>query len=493
MAAIVLAVTLGGLALVRYYSRRQRALLYIGTGFLAAAALDSLHLLLVTGVRAPSELAPDADLSAWSWMQGRTFLALFLAVSVLAPKLAPPSSLERGRGGERAVYLVAGALTALVVAFFWLAPISPAIHPDWVIARPSEFVPALLFALAYVGYYRRGRWRTDPFEHWLLIALLVSVLLHAVYMARSSVLGDPFFDAAHLLKMASYGAVLVGLMVSTYQTFRREGEVLEAITRSNDALAREVDVRRDAERVLQRSEERLQNFLDNAHDLILSTAPDGRILYVNAAWTRTLGYTGDDLESLRLPDLLHADCRERVMASFRHVLAGEEIRRLTADFVARDGRVVVCSGSATRHTEDGVPVSTQAIFRDVTEQRRAERELAASRANLAALVENTGEAIWSVDMRQRLVTFNSAFALAVEARSGREPRVGDPPEAVFGSRQAQWSWRSSPTPCSRRKARRAPSCSERTSPVDCRPKKRSVWPRRMPSWRTGPRASSSPT
>jgi signal transduction histidine kinase/DNA-binding response OmpR family regulator len=83
-------------------------------------------------------------------------------------------------------------------------------------------------------------------------------------------------------------------------------------------------------------------------------------------------------------------------------------------------------------------VSTQAIFRDVTEQRRAERELAASRANLAALVENTGDAIWSVDTRQRLVTFNSGFALAVEARSGREPRVGDSPESVFGTGQAYW-------------------------------------------------------
>jgi PAS domain S-box-containing protein len=437
-AAIALAATLGGLGLVRYYSRRQRAFLYIGTGFLAAAALDAFHLLLVSGHWFPHEVAAEGDLSAWSWMQGRTFLALFLAVSVIAPRLAPPGSHEPGRGGERSVYLVALALTTLVVAFFWLAPVTSAIHTGAAIPRPSEFVPALLFGLAYAGYYRRGRWRTDPFEHWLLVSLLVSALLHALYMSRSAALGDPRFDAAHLLKVASYGTVLIGLMVSTFQTFRREGRVLEAITGSNDALAREVEVRRRAERVLQRSEERLQNFLDNAHDLILSTAPDGRILYVNAAWSRTLGYAPADLEDLRLPDLLHPDCRERVMAAFRHVLAGEDMRRLTADFVARDGRVVVCSGSATRHTEDGVPVSTQAIFRDVTEQRRAERDLAASRANLAALVENTGDAIWSVDTRQRLVTFNSAFALAVEARSGREPRVGDTPEAVFGAGQARW-------------------------------------------------------
>jgi PAS domain S-box-containing protein len=49
-----------------------------------------------------------------------------------------------------------------------------------------------------------------------------------------------------------------------------------------------------------------------------------------------------------------------------------------------------------------------------------------------ALVENTGDMIWSIDTRQRLVTFNSAFALATEARWGREPRVGDNPGQVFG-------------------------------------------------------------
>lgn len=436
-AAIALAATLGGLGLVRYYSRRQRALLYIGTGFLATALLDGLHLVLASGVWTPRELAAGADLSAWSWMQARTFLALFLAVSLLAPGMA--RTAPRGaRGGERSVYLVALGLTAVVVAFFSLAPISPAIHADWIVPRPGEFVPALLFGLAYTGYFRRGRWRTDPFEHWLLVALLVSALLHAGYMSMSASPGDARFDVAHLLKLASYGAVLVGLLVSMYQTFLREGRIFDAAKRSNEALEREIEVRGQAERVLQRSEERLQNFLDNAHDLILSTAPDGRILYVNAAWSRTLGYTVHDLGELRLPDLLHADCRERVMAAFRHVLAGEEVQRLTAEFVGRDGRVVVCSGSATRHTEDGVPVSTQSIFRDVTEQRRAERELAASRANLAALVENTGDAIWSVDTRQRLVTFNSAFSLAVEARFGREPRVGDPPESVFGTRQAEW-------------------------------------------------------
>src|SRR5690606_38901427 len=72
------------------------------------------------------------------------------------------------------------------------------------------------------------------------------------------------------------------------------------------------------------------------------------------------------------------------------------------------------------------------------EQRQAERQLAESRANLGALVENTGDSIWSVDRDYRLITFNSAFALAVEARHGREPAVGDLPDDLYDPIDAAW-------------------------------------------------------
>ena len=171
--------------------------------------------------------------------------------------------------------------------------------------------------------------------------------------------------------------------------------------------------------------------MDTANDLIQSVAPDGRFLYVNRAWHDTLGYTDHDLERLAFFDILHGDRREETVADFQRVLEGERLERVLIEFLAKDGRVVLCSGSANAHMRDGRLVATQAIFRDVTEQRRAERELAASRANLAALVENTGDTIWSVDSEQKLITFNSAFALAVEARSGREPEVGMIPHEVF--------------------------------------------------------------
>ena len=436
MAATVVAFIVGALSLVRFYSRKQATFLFLGTGFLATGLLDGYHTLISSALFTGREGAAQPDVSAWTWTASRVFLSLFLFVSLLAWRQETRD--ERTHLHEKSVYLTAALLTAVNFAFFALLPLREAYNPELFFPRPAEFLPAIFFAWAFVGYLAKGNWRHDAFEHWLLVSLLIGLMTNAAYMTLAREPFDVLHDAAHLLKLASYVAVFCGLLISVYITFQREGEAFEAVRSGNEALAREVKVRREAERVLQESEERLQNFLDNAHDLILSVDPEGRILYVNRLWQRTLGYRESELTKLRLQDLLHPDSREQVMEDFRRVMAGEALHRIYADFVARDGRVVICSGSATCHMVDGRPRAVQSIFRDVTLQRKAERDLAASRANLEALVESTGDAIWSVDADHRLITFNQAFALSVEAHTGREPMVGDPADAVFPRADVGW-------------------------------------------------------
>jgi PAS domain S-box-containing protein len=431
--SVVLAAVLGALALARFYARRQRIFVFIGTGFLATGVLDAVHAFVSSDLLGGSGLAVSADVAAWTWLQARVFLSLFLSLSAFGALDDDGREIH-----ERRVYTVALVLTAAVLLVFGLAPTPRAVHPGWLLPRPGELLPALLFGAASVGYLRRGRWRTDAFEYWLVLGLAIAAVGHLAFMSRSVALYDPFFDAGHLLKLISYLAVGGGLLVSMHDTFRREEEALRVGAVANEALAHEVEVRREAEAVLQRSEERLQGFLDSAHDLIQSTSPDGRIVYVNRAWERALGYDRSEMHDMELASLLHPRCRRRVLKQFRKTLEGDTAEEIVAEFITKDGAVVVCAGRATRHMVDGTPVATQAIFRDVTAQRAAERDLAASRANVQALVENTGDMIWSIDTRRHLVTFNSAFSLATEARWGREPRVGDDPVEVFGPDDADW-------------------------------------------------------
>ena len=433
----ILATVVGALALVRFYSKKRGTYLFIGTGFLGTALLEGYHSVISSGLfegRTPVELE---DVTAWSWLGARLFLSLFLYVSWLAWRREQWEG-EAAEVKESSVYLTALLLTGMMLAFLTFVPTSRAYYPELSVHRPAEYLPAVLFLLALGGYLLKGTWRRDPFEHWLIIALILNVAGQAAYMPFSANLHDAAYDAAHLLKVVSYAAVLTGVMVSVYVTFRREDEAMEQVRTANDALAREVADQRRAERILQESEERLQDFLDNANDLIQSTAPDGTLLYVNRAWTRALGYEESEAVGRKMSEFVHPRSRDRCQHQIEQVLEGEDLSGIELEFVAADGRTIICSGSMNCRFEDGKPVAIRSIFRDVTEQREAERAIATSRANLEALVESTGDAIWSVDRDHRLITFNTSFALSMEARTGREPQKGDSPAKVFRPEEVGW-------------------------------------------------------
>ena len=75
----------------------------------------------------------------------------------------------------------------------------------------------MFFLLALVGYLRKGAWKTEAFEHWVVLSLLVGFICQAAFMSSSFGLFDSMFDIAHLLKKVSYLFVLTGLLISLTQ------------------------------------------------------------------------------------------------------------------------------------------------------------------------------------------------------------------------------------------------------------------------------------
>lgn len=435
--ATLMAFLIGGLALVKFYSRKQATFLLIGTGFLGAALLNLNHVLITTEFLLPQSGADPEDLFAWSWTAERIYLSLFLFVSLLAWR----QEVRAGEGeavNEGSVYGTAIVLAVVNLVFFRYFPVRQAHFSGLVVSRPAELLPTLFFGLAFVGYYLKGSWRRDGFEHWLLVALLISTMAHVGFMSQSELRYDAMFDAAHLLKLASYVAILTGILFSVYATFQREEKVLGALTAANAALEREVTVRAETEKAVKEGRSQLQGFLDNANDLIQSVGPAGRILYVNSAWKRVLGYTDDQLDNMKVYEAVHPGQREIFQEEVDRILAGGEARRFQVEYLASDGRLVILSGSLAAQIVRGRAVACQGIFRDVTEQRLAERQLADAQANVSALVESTGDSIWSVDREHRLITFNSAFALAMEAQSGKEPVQQQLPTETFPLHDVEW-------------------------------------------------------
>ncbi|MBI3595553.1 MAG: PAS domain S-box protein [Nitrospirae bacterium] len=153
-------------------------------------------------------------------------------------------------------------------------------------------------------------------------------------------------------------------------------------------VARDVTERKQAEETLKESEERYRNLFEKAHDMIQSVSSDGRFLYVNQAWSQTMGYTDEDLRTLTIFNILHHSCKADCMEVFRKVMSGEAQNNVRVTFIAKDGRPIEAEGNVScRFLKDGV-VASQGIFRDITERKRAEEALHESQRALSTLLSN---------------------------------------------------------------------------------------------------------
>jgi len=129
-----------------------------------------------------------------------------------------PVLLGRSRDPKREtiwVTCLVSAATVVITAVASVLPLPRFLWPGRLISRPVDLLSAVvLFAalLAFIREYRRGG---DRLVWWILLAIGVHTA-GQLLMSFSRSLYDPFFDAAHVYKLAGYVIPLLGFVL--YQT-----------------------------------------------------------------------------------------------------------------------------------------------------------------------------------------------------------------------------------------------------------------------------------
>jgi PAS domain S-box-containing protein len=189
-------------------------------------------------------------------------------------------------------------------------------------------------------------------------------------------------------------------------------------------------------------EEQYRDLFENANDLIQCVDPQGRLLHVNPAWQKTLGYSEEEVAHLSIFDIIHPNCREDCRGVMQRLMSGERTERVEVEFVAKSGETVVLEGNADCQFVDGKPVSTRGIFRNVTERKRAEE----ARRFLAYIVESSDYAIFGTAPDGTIVSWNAAaealFGYGASEILGKHvstlvppDRLGEVPQVLDGLRR----------------------------------------------------------
>jgi len=167
---------------------------------------------------------------------------------------------------------------------------------------------------------------------------------------------------------------------------------------------------------------RTERILATTLDGYLLADDQGRILDVNAAYERLVGYDRSELLGKKIHDLEAAMSPEEVDRKIPEILRAGHSRFVTWHR-RKDGTSVRLEVSLAAMPDKRGPL-VAAFVRDITQRRRIERE----RARLAKAVEQAAEAILITDPEARLEYVNPAF----ERMSGydREEVLGRNPSLL---------------------------------------------------------------
>jgi len=204
-------------------------------------------------------------------------------------------------------------------------------------------------------------------------------------------------------------------------------------------LLYDITERKHSEKLLKQSEEQYHQLIDLLPDGVI-THQNGEILFANAAAVEIIGAPASDkLIGRNVMDFVHPGSRELVLERMKQILAGREpLPLIDEKYIRFDGQIVDFEVTSRPIEVDGKTISL-AVFRDVTERKRAEEKLlqlsrAVEQSPASIVITNTAGIIEYVNPR-----FTQVTGYLYEEVVGENPRFLRTDQTPQGTHQNLWA------------------------------------------------------
>ncbi len=187
--------------------------------------------------------------------------------------------------------------------------------------------------------------------------------------------------------------------------------VLAVLLVWNRKLRREITSRKEAEAALRKTEQRYRTILETAMDGFWVVDMNGRILEVNEAYSKIIGYSREELLHMHIADVEVLEMQEDVGEHIEQISAAGSDRFETIHR-RKDGSTVRLEIAVKYLPEEGGRMST--FLRDITEAKNAEKDLR------------------NAEQRYRTVFENAAIGMNLTSTEGRYVQVNEPLAQMLG-------------------------------------------------------------
>jgi PAS domain S-box-containing protein len=241
----------------------------------------------------------------------------------------------------------------------------------------------------------------------VVILFAVVVILHRQQYLTRDIALDFFADTA----LAFIFTGIIG-----YNTTRINTMAL----RHAELTIREKELTEEA---LARSEKKYREMMELLPQIVFETDLTGNLTYVNQFGYKLFGYTEEDMKNgLNIFSLIRGEEHDRLKENILKVLNGEQGLGNQYTGIRRDGSSIPLQAYTSSIVENGSICGIRGIIIDITERKKAEKDLIESEKKYRTLMENLNEVVMMVDHDDRIKFVNKKFT----------EKLGYEPEEVMG-------------------------------------------------------------
>ncbi|GEM_PF-2455843 len=171
---------------------------------------------------------------------------------------------------------------------------------------------------------------------------------------------------------------------------------------------RNVTSQKETEKALKESEKRFNSIADNAGEWIWETDAQGRYIYCSPAVEKILGYKPQEMLGKYFYDTFPPEIKEEFKKAALDVFSRKEpFSRFSNQNIHKDGHTVILETSGVPLVDTrGNLTGYRGVDYDVTEVKKAEKELQEKQAQLDLALQSANMGIWSLDIKNNLRSFD---------------------------------------------------------------------------------------